>query len=118
MAKVAAYLSDDPKLKQLSPRDEEEFLFKLSKEWVGIHPKLSPAPHRYCAYETLRTDRALLVVDKMGATRQCEKMEDVMADHLGLVKPCKKTDKSYTLLQERVQHRLEQITKHGKKNRQ
>jgi pimeloyl-ACP methyl ester carboxylesterase len=91
IARIGHSLNNDPLLKQMLHGDENTYLESIETDWIAAAVNIP----RYCAFER-RPTNGVLVVDRLSATRLCNKPPVAMyADHGTIVKPCDTNDSSY-----------------------
>ena len=98
VAKLASLFNNDPKLKELASGDGNFILPDEDLRWLHMG---SPRIDRFCAYET-RNERGFKVVGRDSATRGCDDIIAIDANHQNLVKPCSTESASYTFLKNKI----------------
>src|SRR5260370_34560600 len=84
IAKFGSLFDSDPMLQALFYGDENEYLLRLENDWRAAHFTIK----RYCAYEKKAVKGAILIVDRLSGTRNCDAPPiPINEDHMGIVKP-------------------------------
>ncbi|MGA9389540.1 MAG: alpha/beta fold hydrolase [Candidatus Sulfotelmatobacter sp.] len=99
VAVLGKWFSSDPLLEALFHGDENRYLLALENQWKAAHFKI----HRFCAYEKKALKGAVLVVDRLSATRNCDDPAiPINENHFGIVKPNSVRHASYIALRNAI----------------
>jgi pimeloyl-ACP methyl ester carboxylesterase len=98
IAKTGAFLSDNPQLRDMEPFADGSYVKSLREQWLQTADNSDlnyPQIDSFCAYE-LRDTWSVRVVPEESAILLCNHgNREVVADHLGIVKPKDERDDPY-----------------------